>query len=115
MDGQTGLWVRDLDGLNARLLPGTAGGGYPFWSPDSRWVAFFADGKLKKIDVAGGPALTLCDVNQGRLGTWSREDVIVYGIQNGGLFRVPAAGGMPAPLTEPDTSASEASHRAPWF
>jgi len=114
VDGKTGLWLRDLDALTARLLPGTDGAYLPFWSPDSRWVAFFAGGKLKKIDVTGGPALTLCDVD-GRGGTWNKDDVIVYGVNPGGLFRVSAAGGAPTPLTAPDTAASELNHRAPWF
>jgi eukaryotic-like serine/threonine-protein kinase len=114
VDGKVGLWLRDLDALSARQLPGTDGAGFPFWSPDSRWVAFFADGKLKKIDATGGPALTLCDAAQARGGTWNKEDLIVFGIQ-GGLFRVPAAGGTPTLLSERDPAASEASLRAPWF
>ena len=113
IDGQVSLWIRDLDALNTRQLPGTANARYPFWSPDSRWVAFFADGKLKKINLAGGPALTLC-VAQGRLGTWSKEDVIIYGT-SGSLFRVPAAGGNPMELGGPGQTASESGHRAPWF
>jgi len=59
--GQTSLWVRDLDSLAAKPLPGTEGGQRPFWSPDSHFVAFFADGELKKVDFSGGPALILCD------------------------------------------------------
>ena len=61
LGGKDQLWVRDLDSLAARALTGTDGANDPFWSPDSRSIAFFADGKLKKIEVAGGPALTLCD------------------------------------------------------
>jgi Tol biopolymer transport system component/predicted Ser/Thr protein kinase len=114
VDGRIGLWLRDLDASSARELPGTVNAGYPFWSPDSRWVGFFADGRLKKIDVTGGPALVLCDVAQGRGGTWNQEDVIVYGTTTG-LFRVPAAGGTPARLSELDHAASETTHRAPWF
>ena len=60
-DGKTPLWVRSLDGLTAQPLAGTEGATFPFWSPDSRFIAFFADGKLKKIDASGGPALTLTD------------------------------------------------------
>ena len=115
VDGKAGLWLRDLDALGARLLPGTDGAGYPFWSPDSRWLAFFARGKLKKIDVTGGSALTLCDAAQGRGGSWSQEDLIVYGVAGLGLFRVPASGGAPTLLSEPERTASETNHRAPWF
>jgi serine/threonine-protein kinase len=116
IDGQPShsLWLRDLDSLSGRMLPGTSGASFPFWSPDSRWVGFFADNKLKKIDVNGGPALTLCDVPGGRGGSWSQDDVIVYGRLRGGLFRVPAAGGTPVALTELDTTV-EFSHRMPWF
>jgi serine/threonine-protein kinase len=101
-DGQASpsLWLRDLDSLNGRVLQGTSGASFPFWSPDSRWVAFFADNKLKKIDVTGGPALTLCDTPQGRGGSWNQDDVIVWGRINSSLFRVPAAGGTPVALTQ---------------
>jgi serine/threonine-protein kinase len=117
IDGQASasLWLRDLDSLNGRLLPRTSGASFPFWSTDSRWVGFFADNKLKKIDVNGGPTLTLCDVPQGRGGTWSQDEVIVYGTNGAGLFRVPAAGGSPVALTEPGGSAGDFGHRMPWF
>jgi serine/threonine protein kinase len=97
-DGKDQLWVRDLDSLAARALTGTDGASYPFWSPDSRMIGFFGDGKLKKIEVAGGPALTLCDAAPGRGGTWSNNDVIVFGVAGGGSFRVPAAGGSATTL-----------------
>jgi Tol biopolymer transport system component len=115
IDGKSALWLRDLDGLNARMLPGTEGASFPFWSPDSRWLGFFADNKLKKIDVAGGPALTLCDGVQGRGGTWNQDGVIVYGVGGSILFRVPAAGGTPVALTALDRKAGETVHRNPWF
>src|ERR1700730_12900507 len=71
---------------------------------------------MKKIDVAGGPALAVCDAVNGRGGTWNQNDVIVFAPNNTGpLFRVPAAGGTATPLTELDRSASEAGHRFPWF
>ena len=92
VDGKRGLWLRDLDALSARLLPGTDGATYPFWSPDSRWVAFFAGGKLKKMDVTGGPALTLCDVAAGREGAWNKDDVIVYGVNRRRLVPRPRGG-----------------------
>jgi hypothetical protein len=101
VEEKTALWLRDLDGLNARMLPGTDDASYPFWSPDSRWVAFFANGKLKKVDVTGGPALTLCDVAASRGGTWNKENSIMYGVNAGGLFRIPAAGGTPTLFSQP--------------
>jgi Tol biopolymer transport system component len=116
VDGRSGLWVRELDSMAAHLLPGTAGAFFPFWSPNGRTLGFFADGKLKRLDVDGGPVLTLCDAPSGRGGTWSKNDVIVFA--SGpffGLFRVPAGGGSPAPVTLLDAALSENSHRAPWF
>jgi hypothetical protein len=103
--GKTALYVRSLDSLTAQPLAETSGATYPFWSPDGRFLGFFADGKLKKIDVLGGPPQTLCDFEQvrGVGGTWSSEGVIVFA-SGGGLKRVSAAGGVPAPVTEPDAS-----------
>jgi Tol biopolymer transport system component len=116
-NGQTGLWVRDLDSLASRPLPGTDGAYDPFWSPDSRFIAFFAGGTLKKLDVAGGPALSLCDASvNARGGSWSKNDVIVFAPNiNSSLFRVPAAGGSATPLTALDQGSGEVSHRFPWF
>ena len=72
------LWVRPLDAVVAQSLAGTEGATYPFWSPDSRFVAFLAQGKLKKIDVTGGAPLTLCDASLGATGAWNRDDVILF-------------------------------------
>ena len=113
--GKDQLWVRDLDSLAARALTGTDGADDPFWSPDSRTIAFFAEGKLKKIEVAGGPALTLCDAASGRGGSWNKDDVIVFGVFNGGTYRVPAAGGSATALTAPEKAVGEVDHRYPWF
>jgi len=116
VDGKAGIWVRDLDGTSTRLLPGTEGSTLWFWSPDSRWLAFFTARQLKKVAVTGGPALTLCDVVNGRGGTWSRDGWIVYFRFADGLFLVPDSGGIaPTRLTLLDTTASETVHRAPWF
>jgi serine/threonine protein kinase/Tol biopolymer transport system component len=114
-EGKEQLWVRDLDSLAARALRGTGGASYPFWSPDSRTIAFFAEGKLKKIDAAGGPALILCDVFQARGGTWSKKDVIVWGGFGTGTFRVPAAGGSATVVTAPEKASGAGDHRFPWF
>jgi len=116
LEGKDQLWVRSLDSLAARMLPGTEGAGYPFWAPDSNFIGFFAGGKLKKIDVAGGPALTLCDAIAGRGGTWNRDGVIVFAPNfRSGLFRVPAAGGSATQITMLDETAHENAHRTPWF
>jgi eukaryotic-like serine/threonine-protein kinase len=117
VDGKASLWVRDLDSLSARPLAGTEGANDPFWSPDGRHIAFFAGGKLKKIDVAGGPALSLCDAGPNTRGaSWSKDDVIVFApTLTSGLFRVPAVGGSATPLTALDQTLGENSHRWPWF
>jgi len=115
-EGSNLLWILPLDSGSAQPLAGTAGVTYPFWSPDSRFVGFFAGGKLKKIDASGGPPQTLCDATQGRSGTWNREGVIVFcPSPRESLYRVSSAGGAPAPATELDTSKSEYSHRYPFF
>src|SRR6185436_20746543 len=75
---QTRIWVRPLDSLEARQIPGTEGALFPFWSYDGQNLGFFAQGKLKKIALAGGPAQTLCDAPTGRGGSWNREGVIVF-------------------------------------
>jgi len=119
VNGQSELWVRDLDSLTARPLPGTDGAYDPFWSPDSRFIAFFADGKLKKVDVTGGPALSLCNTSSAgtaRGGSWSKNDVIVFANANAtGLFRVQASGGSATVVTTLDQASGEISHRFPWF
>jgi serine/threonine protein kinase/Tol biopolymer transport system component len=94
-DGKQLLWVRPLDSLAAQPLVGTDGGAYPFWSPDSRFIGFFAQGKLRKIQVAEGPPQTLCDALQPRGGSWSRDDVVVFAAGAGyEFYRVSAGGGM---------------------
>jgi Tol biopolymer transport system component/predicted Ser/Thr protein kinase len=116
VDGKNALWVRDLDSLSLRMLAGTDNAAQPFWSPDSRWIGFFAQGKLMKIDVAGGPAITICNADNGRGGTWNENGVIVFAPRNtSALFRVPAAGGTPAPVTELDAARKEDAQRFPWF
>ena len=113
------LWVRDVDSLNPRVVPGTEGATLPFWSPDNRFIGFFADGKLKKIDAAGGPAITICIAGDSpRGGTWNKNDIILFvpTASNTGIFRIPAtsSAGTATPVTSLDRT-SENSHRFPWF
>ncbi len=114
--GQSRLWVRPLDAFAVTPLPGTENSSFPFWSPDSRFVAFFADGKLKKIDASGGPAQVICDAPEARGGSWSRDGVIVFAkVVDGPLFRVSASGGVSSALTKLDPARGETSHRWPFF
>ena len=114
--GKTLLWIRSLDSPNAQPLSGTDEAYYPFWSADSRSIGFFAGGKLKKIDLTGGPPQTLCNAINGRGGTWNREGVIVFApTTTDPLYRVSASGGEPTPVTTLDRSRQESDHRWPYF
>ncbi|HXB70266.1 MAG TPA: protein kinase [Candidatus Acidoferrales bacterium] len=117
VDGRAMLWVRPLDSVVARALPGTEGAGWlPFWSPDSRFIGFLVQGKVKRIEAAGGPPLTLCEVPDFVIGgSWSRDGVIIFGTPNGGLFRVSQAGGAATRLTSLDQAHGELGHLRPWF
>jgi Tol biopolymer transport system component len=110
------LWVRPLGAVEPRLLAGTEGAAFPFWSPDSRTIGFFAQGKLKRVSLDGGAALVLCDATGGRGGTWNQDNVIVFSANTTGqLHRVSAAGGVPVPVTTLDSTYGETSHRFPFF
>ena len=115
-EGRKLLFVRSLDSLTARPLEGTDGASYPFWSPDSHFLGFFADGKLKKIEVSGGPTQTLCDAPLGRGGTWNRDEVIVFAPDSvaAPLYRVSSAGGAVRQVTTL-TPGNHYSHRWPQF
>ncbi len=105
------LYRRTLGRLDAEPIPGTEGGATPFFSPDGRWVGFYADGRIRKVALAGGPALPIASAQTVSEATWGEGDVIVFG--NGGrLATVPAAGGETRPLTSPD---STTRHYAPSF
>ena len=117
-DGVARLWIRDLDSLEVRALADT----YRkvlhfFWSPDSRFIGFQAGGKLAKIEISGGPAQALCDVQRDVVGgSWNREGVIVFGDSGArGLMQVSAAGGVASPLTTFDLSRKEVIHVLPSF
>jgi eukaryotic-like serine/threonine-protein kinase len=117
-EGQNLLWVRSLDSFTPKPLGGMEISGSPtppFWSPDSRFIGFFAGGKLKKVEVSGGPPQTLCDIPAARGGTWNRDGLILVGTTAGTLFRVSQAGGELTPLTTLDQSRFETSHRWPYF
>jgi len=110
------LWVRDLDSDAAHRLAGTEGAAYPFWSPNSHTIGFFADGKLRKIEAAGGQAFTLCDAENGKGGTWNRDGTILFASSAASaIYHVAAAGGEARPVTVIDTTQSRASHRFPHF
>jgi eukaryotic-like serine/threonine-protein kinase len=113
--GETLLYVRPLESLEARALPGTQEAGRPFWSPDSKSLAFVAGGKLKRIEVAGGSPITLCDARPARGGTWNEDGVIVFGDQTPGLQRIPASGGTPSLVTRVNKEAGELFHYYPQF
>jgi len=115
-DGKTQLWIRPLDAGAAQALAGTEGGQFPFWSPDSKWVAFFAGGKLKKIDTQGGPPIDLADALNPRGGSWSANGTIVFAPTGGvptTLQKISSAGGA-APVQAVDAAAG-AAQRFPWF
>jgi Tol biopolymer transport system component len=110
------LWLRPIASLAARQLPGTEGAAFPFWSPDSRYVGFFATGKMKKVQTSGGPPTVLCDAPAGRGGTWSRDNVIVFSpATTGPLHRVSGSGGVPVPASVLDAAYGDSSHRWPHF
>jgi len=117
-DGASRFWMRSLDSLDLQPLAGTDTGNasFPFWSPDSRSIGFFASSKLKRLDISGGPPQTVCAAPDGRGGTWNRDGIIVFSPASGsGLLRVPASGGEPAPVTRIDPSHPTGGHQWPSF
>jgi serine/threonine protein kinase/Tol biopolymer transport system component len=115
-DGIRRLWVRSLASSTPRLLEGTEGAIYPFWSPDSRNLGFMGGGDLKRVAATGGPIQTLASVKEGRGGTWGPDGRIVYSPDfRGGLSVVPAAGGESVELTQADMERGETAHRFPFI
>ena len=112
-DGMFQLYRREMDQLEAVPIRGTEGAGFPFLSPDGESVGFFADGALKRVSLAGGPAVTLCDVPGVRMGaSWGPDDTIVFASTDApGLMKVSAAGGVAEPVTTVDADQGEAGHR----
>ena len=111
--GATALFVRPLNREAGQKLPGTEGAGRLFWSPDSRWIAFFAGGRLKKVEAIGGPPQNICETADLRGGTWNADDLIVFASSKG-LQRVLAAGGQPSAIELSDEIAKQAP-REPYF
>jgi eukaryotic-like serine/threonine-protein kinase len=114
MRGSRMLWVRPVDGSSFRRLEGTDDAAYPFWSPDSRQIGFFATGQLKVIDASGGLPRVICNAAGPRGGSWSRSGMILFaGELEAPLMKVDFRGGAPQPATRLD--AGELGHRWPWF
>jgi serine/threonine protein kinase/Tol biopolymer transport system component len=110
------LWVRRVSSMEAIQIAGTEDAKYPFWSYDSRKIGFFARGKMRNVDAAGGPVLTICDASDGRGGAWNQDGTIIFSPgPTETLSKVPAAGGIPTRITELDTTYHESSHRWPMF
>lgn len=113
--GRRLLWARRLDTLVAEPLLGSDNGQSPFWSPDSRWIGFFADGQLKKVEADGGPVLTVCRyTGNGGGATWNRDGIILFS-DAVALHRVPAAGGTPSLVMTPDPQAGATNYQWPFF
>jgi len=115
--GRGQLFVRSMNDIEPVALAGTTNAVGPFFSPDSEWIAFFADGQLKKVAVSGGVPTTLCEAPVGLGGSWGPNDMIVFAPATGsGLSQVPAAGGTPQRVTTLDVAQGEFSHRWPeWL
>jgi eukaryotic-like serine/threonine-protein kinase len=111
-DDTSRLWLRSLDSVSAAPLAGTDQAYYPFWSPDGRSLGFFADGKLKRIDLETQSVQVLANATAGRGGTWNSADVIVFAPQSGPIFRISASGGERTQITHPGPLTS---HRFPQF
>jgi serine/threonine protein kinase/Tol biopolymer transport system component len=114
--GRVLLYVRALDSAVAQPLPGTENAGYPFWSPESDSIAFIADGRLKKVDLAGGAPITIADTELPATGAWNGDDVILFTPTPASpIHRVSASGGTPTPVTTLNTQAGEVQHWYPFF
>ena len=119
-DGAARLFIRTMNSLEVRSIPGSETGEAappPFWSPDGRFVAWDAGGKLKKVDISGGLPQTLCDLPRGSVavgGSWNRDGDIIFG-NFGGLLHVRETGGAVSPITTPDPSRKEEFHLLPTF
>ena len=107
------LWLRSIEQVAARQMPGTEHAQLPFWSPDSRWVGFFADGKLKKVPVSAGPVQVLADVADPFGGSWGTDDIIIFSKLSSAIFRISSGGGIVTTVTKLDSL--QRAHRWPQF
>jgi Tol biopolymer transport system component len=115
-DGMRLLWVRSLSALAAQPLAGTESASDPFWSPDGRFIGFISNGKLRRVDASGGPPQPLCDAGYGAGGAWGPDGTILFAPDSRDvIYKVPASGGTPVPVTAFDESRGEDSHRFPRF
>ena len=115
-NGGTSLWIRSLHSIETRRVPGTEGAGRIAWSPDGNWIAFFADGKLKKVSPNGGPPQTIAAVPGFQEAAWGPDgDIIFRPTNRAPLFRIRDSGGSPQPLTTLNGALTENSHRFPEF
>ena len=113
-DGQRSLWLRAMDSTTAKPVAGGEGAVSPFWSPDGRYAAIWQQGKLRKIDLFGGPSEAICDTRVVWGGTWNRDGVILFATTTSSpIMRVSAAGGSPAPATR--LAQGESGHTWPSF
>jgi len=117
-NGVVRVWLRSLDSVELRPLPGTDGAGPTilFWSPDSRSAVFSSGGKIKRVEISGGPPQSLCDAPNATLGgSWNTDGVILFGSNGGPILRVPSTGGTPTPVTRPERERGETFHSDPIF
>jgi len=114
--GRGRIWVRPLSSMTATPLAGTEDATFPFWSPDSRNLGFFQNGKMRKIESTGGPLQTIADAGDARGGAWGSKGIIIYApTATGGLMQIPEAGGSPIPITILDSARHDETHRFPEF
>jgi eukaryotic-like serine/threonine-protein kinase len=111
--GRPQLWLRKLSELRPRPIPETEGADYPFWSPDSRWIGYFAREKMKKVPITEGPSQVIVELVDSRGASWGPDGTILFATGTTGLFRVSSTGGSVTPVTKLDPQ--EGSHRWPFF
>jgi serine/threonine protein kinase/Tol biopolymer transport system component len=110
------IWTYRVGERNASMVEGTEDASDPFWSPDGKWIGFFSQGKLKKVDVAGTSVEVLAEAANGRGGSWNKDGVILYTPDVfTGVYRIASKGGGPIEITKLDAARAESSHRWPYF